>query len=106
MHWDEAMAVWRQPSPQDLNVDAVTSIQPQLEFDEIERNIILTISKKLLLQKSSELIVSVNAEKLPEIDENWFNDNDSSSTTYVFPCEEIFGNRQYEENVFFLLKSL
>jgi len=99
MDWDGGLAAWKISSPLSLGVIAVTSTQPKIEFDEVARNIHLTIPKKLT-PNNLDVIIRVNTKNIVEFNQNWLNNLESTSSTYVFPCEELFEHREYEENTF------
>jgi hypothetical protein len=99
MEWDEVNGIWVNPVSLNLNSNASQARPPYAEFDLQERCIRAHIDKTLL-SKYPKIWIRANTSGALDVKEDWYREVDSSTQTIVFPCDELFEHREYEDNIF------
>ena len=89
--------VWLNTGQINFKAKTVKTDEPWVEFDESNREIHLTIHKRF--PKTPDIIVRANTQEINELKKEWCSSN-SSEQTYIFPCNELFKHREYDENIF------
>ena len=97
MRWDGDKCVWLNTGQINPKAKTVRTGEPQVEFDESNREIRLTIHKRF--PKIPDIIVRVNTRDVKEFKQEWCFSN-SSEEIIVFPCSELYEHREYEDNLF------
>ena len=97
MRWDGDKCVWLNTGQINPKAKTVRTGEPQVEFDESNREIRLTIHKRF--PKIPDIIVRVNTRDVKEFKQEWCFSN-SSEEIIVFPCTELYEHREYEDNLF------
>ena len=86
MRWDGDKCVWLNTGQINPKAKTVRTGEPQVEFDESNREIRLTIHKRF--PKIPDIIVRVNTRDVKEFKQEWCFSN-SSEEIIVFPCTEL-----------------